>query len=210
MNKKQNYSSTVRKEQEAATRDLIIRSTIALLNGALPGRLSHEAVAAKAGVASRTVYRHFRTQGDLARAAWARFVEEAHIRFPATEAELAELPSRAFRHFDKYESLVRAFLAFDVGAKKKEDGDVGGRAQTMRALSRLTTGLTPPERARVVAVFVALCSASMWRVMRDEGQLSGQETAKAVEWAVQALAAALARKPLAGRTTGRGTPSATA
>ena len=74
----------------------------------------------------------------------------------------------------------------------------------MTALGRVTAGMTPPQRARVVGIFLLLHNVSAWQTLRDEGQLSGQEAAKAVEWAARTLLDALG--PRANRKTS-GSPS---
>jgi AcrR family transcriptional regulator len=204
MDKTEQYSSPVRKQHQAATRDLIIRTAMALLTEASPEGLSHETVAAKAQVAARTVYRHFRTRADLARVVWTRFQEATRIRLPETEADLAELPPRAFRAFDKHERLVRAIRAVDAGREGGDGRVAGDRPAFMTALGRVTAGMTPPQRARVVGIFLLLHNVSAWQTLRDEGQLSGQEAAKAVEWAARTLLDALG--PRAGRETS-GSPS---
>jgi len=57
--------------------------------------------------------------------------------------------------------------------------------------------MTPPQRAQVVGVFLLLHNVSAWQTLRDEGQWSGQEAAKAVEWAARTLLDALGRGPAA-------------
>jgi hypothetical protein len=61
----------------------------------------------------------------------------------------------------------------------------------------ISAGMTPPQRAQVVGVFLLLHNVSAWQTLRDEGQWSGQEAAKVVEWAARTLLDALGRGPAA-------------
>jgi transcriptional regulator GlxA family with amidase domain len=56
---------TLREKQAAATRDQILDQAYALLVNDPDQPFSHEAIAARAGVGARTVYRYFPAQSDL-------------------------------------------------------------------------------------------------------------------------------------------------
>jgi AcrR family transcriptional regulator len=198
MKSKRAYSGKVRQQQRQATREVILQTAIGAMAEVPPGGLTHEAVAAKAGVAIATVYRHFATRADLIEAAWAHWCQKINLDFPQSEDALLEWTPRLFRTFAKHESLVRTRLAVDTGRDANNPGDAGNRAKLMRALAPLTAGLTPPSRARVLAIFLALCSAPVWRLLRDQGQLSGEGAAKAIEWALRNLLEGLRRRPMIG------------
>jgi AcrR family transcriptional regulator len=188
----------VRKQHAAATRAVIVRTARLLLGEVPPLAFSHEAVAANAGIAPRTVYRYFPTQADLVAAVWAQWTEELSLRFPASAEEVPEWAARLFRCFDKEAPVVRAWLAAETGRGTRRAEAVADRENWTHLLRPLVARLTPPERGRVIAAVRVLCSASTWRELRGAGQLSGEGAAVAVEWATRALLDALRRIPRRG------------
>lgn len=54
--------------------------------------------------------------------------------------------------------------------------------------------MTPVEKRRVVAVFLAIYSAPFWQLLRERGALSGQDAIHAAKWAIEALMRDLRRK----------------
>jgi AcrR family transcriptional regulator len=187
-----------RKQHAAATRAVIVRTARILLAARHPSAFSHEAVAAKAGIAARTVYRYFPTQADLVSAVWAQWTQDLSPRFPASPEEVPEWAARLFRCFDKEAPVVRAWLAADTGQGTRRAEAVADRENWTHLLRPLVACLTPPERGRVIAAVRALCSASTWRELRGGGQLSGEGAAVAVEWATRALLESLRRIPRRG------------
>ncbi|MFN3326028.1 MAG: TetR family transcriptional regulator [Bryobacteraceae bacterium] len=188
------YTSPLRKRQMDATREAIVSTAFAMVESEPGGLLTHEAVAAKAEVAVRTVYRHFPSRAELIGAIWERLKERTGTEFPETEAELLELAPRLYRSFDAHEALVRAFLSSGAGGEVRDRGSGEGRPALERTLAQAARHLDPERRAEVVAVFLALYSAPAWQMMRDRGGISGEQAARAVEWAMRALLDALRRE----------------
>ena len=73
------YDSPLRRRQQAATRDAILEATGLLVEAEGLDALSYAAIAAKAGVQERTVYRHFPTKGELLEAFWRWEIGRAHV-----------------------------------------------------------------------------------------------------------------------------------
>jgi AcrR family transcriptional regulator len=176
-------SSLLRSRQVAATRDLILDAAIALLRRGRDARFSHEAVAAKAGVGVRTVYRHFPHQSDLFQGTWERLREETQTRFPQKEEEIVQLTRSQFRHFDAHAAIVRASLDA-LGSDVRARGSIEGRAAFRKSLAAASKGLTLREQRRLVAVCLAIYSAPFWQLLRDRGELTAAEAADAATWAI--------------------------
>ncbi len=68
-----------------------------------------------------------------------------------------------------------------------------GRRAFAHSLSVLLDGLGASERARVIAVFVAIYSAPFWQVLRDRGGLTGPKAQEAAAWLMEVLLDALRR-----------------
>ncbi len=176
----------MRDRQKASTRQLIVDIALEML-GQPDQPFSHEAIAARAGMSPRTVYRHFPAQSDLFLALWQRHREKTETQFPGTEAELLPMVHKQFRHFEKHAALVRSLLASPASTEILTHGWREGHAAFQQALAAITRDL-PAERARwLVAVCQSIYSAPFWQMLRTRGQLSGDEAADAAAWAMEAV-----------------------
>ena len=149
--------------------------------------LSHEAVAERAGVASRTVFRHFPTRYDLTRALWERLRDETGTRWPSTEAEIVPMTRRLFDQFEQHAALVRTSLVTAANSGYPVHGSAEGRAAFRRSLAALIADLPRAEGNRLVATAVAIYSAPFWQMLRDRGQLSAKDARDAAATAMDAM-----------------------
>jgi hypothetical protein len=100
---------------------------------------------------------------------------------------------RFFIAFDEHESVVRAVLSSAAGIEVREPGGVEGRRAFSLSLSGLLAGVGATERARVIAVFVAIYSAPFWQLLKDRGGLTGPKAQEAAAWLIEVLLDALRR-----------------
>ncbi len=184
---------TLRRRQTAATREEILAVAMNMLSSGAQDGFSHESIAQAAGMGARTVYRHFRDRAELLQALWLRVRDTTDIKFPAREEDVVPFVRSAFHAFDEHESLVRAVLSSAAGTEVGERGGVEGRRAFAHSLSVLLDGLGASERARVIAVFVAIYSAPFWQVLRDRGGLTGPKAQEAAAWLMEVLLDALRR-----------------
>ena len=180
-------SPTLRDRQAAATREQILEVAMHQLGQGPRGAFSHESIADAAGMSARTVYRHFPDRASLLQALWERLRQATQTQFPAAEEEILPMARSVFREFDANETLVRAVLNSPAGTEVRERGGVEGRAAFAQSLAPILEGLPEREKARIIAVFVAVYSAPFWQLLRDRGQLAGPEAEKAVSWALDSL-----------------------
>ncbi len=164
-----------------------------VISGGSPAVFSHETVAAKVGIAARTVYRYFPTRADLITAMWAQRTRELNLQFPTSVDESPGWVARRFRLYEKDAPLVRAWAAVPSEQRAGFLEHASNRENWGRLIRHLVPNLTPPERGRVISVLQAICSASTWCELRDAGGLSAEGAAKAGQWAVQALLDSLGR-----------------
>ena len=82
---------SLRQRHTAVTRGQILEVAWRLLVDHPQAPFSHELVATRAGVAARTVYRHFPRRADLLQALWERVRDETKTRFPSAETEIVPL-----------------------------------------------------------------------------------------------------------------------
>src|SRR5689334_8535118 len=115
--KKRAYDTTLRKEQAAGTRDDIVAAAAAILKtGVRPEQLSFAEVADRAGIAIRTVYRHFAEPGDLLQAVAAKAVESFEL---SSELPLAEQLARFHRGLSAEPAMFRVFVAAPIRREVK-------------------------------------------------------------------------------------------
>ena len=135
------YDRTLRREQAAGTRERILVSGSELLHGASVRdwkRLTVRAVAERAGVNERTVYRHFGNERGLRDAVMHRLEEEAGIDLEGMQlgdiakVAVADLPTRlVVSHRTPSPArpdTPRRQSASEGGAAQRSDGSDGDLA----------------------------------------------------------------------------------
>ena len=183
----------LRTRQAAATREEILDVAMQMLSSGAHDSFSHESIARAAGMGARTVYRHFPDRAELLQALWLKLRDRTDIKFPAREEEVVSFVRSVFHAFDEHESVVRAVLSSAAGMEVRERGGVEGRRAFAHSLSGLLAGFGATERARAIAVFVAIYSAPFWQLLRDRGGLTGREAQEAAAWLIELLLDALRR-----------------
>jgi AcrR family transcriptional regulator len=180
--------------QRLATRQAILDAALRLVREEPATPFSHEAVAHRAAVAPRTVYRHFPARADLTRAVWERIRDTTGTRWPRTEAAILTALPVTFAQFEEHEALTRAAIAAAGSTGHAVHGSAEGRAAFREALADLLAVLPPDEGDRLVATCLAIYSAPFWQMLRDRGELSAANAREAGVAAMDAvLTAARAR-----------------
>jgi len=186
--------------QRETTRRAILDAALRMLREEVGIPLSHEAVAERAGVAARTVFRHFPTRYDLTRALWERMRDDTGTRWPSTEEEIVPMIRSLFDQFEKHASFIRLSLVTSANSGYPVHGSAEGRAAFRRSLATLLAELPRVEGNRLVATAVAIYSAPFWLMLRDRGQLSARDAREAAATAMEAtIASARARARRARR-----------
>jgi len=187
------YDSPLRDEQAAATRERILSTLSDLLVTENPALVSIPMVAKKAGVAVRTVYRHFPTKEELFNAMFERATDLEGGAPPGSESvnsidDAAAIVRTMFERVGRNLPLHNAvrYLPEDRALRKARFP----RRQRLveRALADSTEGM-PPERARKVAAVVHLLTSSDALLFMNElWGLTPEEAADACSWAIRAVA----------------------
>ncbi|MEI4474048.1 TetR/AcrR family transcriptional regulator [Frigidibacter sp. MR17.24] len=185
------YTSPLRDEKARATREAILQALYDLM-AAAEGEIGMEAIAQRAGVQKRTIFRHFSTKEELFAAFWpwlnARIGASVS---PATTRDIVEGPRRAFPLFEEHEPAMRAALHSRTG-REMRNGTVEARRQHFAAaLAPVCAALAPDEARRVTALAHLLYSASAWEVLKDYGGLSGAQAGEAASWALGVILSAV-------------------
>jgi AcrR family transcriptional regulator len=178
---------STRDRQRDATRASILEAAMSMLRDEPFEQFSHEAVAARAGVAARTVYRHFPARADLIRALWERLRDETGTHWPSTEAEILPATRTQFQTFEAHSALVRASIVAAASTNYPAHGSKEGRAAFRQSLADITSSLPREKSEQLVALCVAIYSAPFWQMLRDRGQLTNDQAADAASWAIGAV-----------------------
>lgn len=195
------YSSPLRAEQAAATRDRIVNAAVTLLQGDDPG-FGMQEVADCAGVAVRTVYRAFPTKDDLVAAVLAALKERfeaAAGRRPTTAEELRGSIGPAVRAVYELEPLYRALFATPAGRESHRRSAGERHASVEAAFADGTAGMSADQTRRFTALMHLVTSSSGVLFLKDYAGLDRDAAAAAVSWAVEVFAAAVRDPELRAR-----------
>jgi len=195
MNAVATYDSPLRREQAEQTRSRIVGAALDLIVGGVAGLTMHE-VAKAAGVALRTVFRHFPTRDDLLDAVWqglqARMGETPDL---ATMDDLTGFMPELFGRYAAMEDHIRGamFSQTFVSSRQRLGAD---RARKMRrAVAAQFTGGDERGRAMAASAAYTLTVPLVSIVLKEAFGLSSPEAARASAWAIRTLAAAYAENP---------------
>jgi AcrR family transcriptional regulator len=187
------YSSPLRAEQAAATRDRIVDATVALLQDGDLG-FGMQDVADQAGVSVRTVYRAFPTREDLLAGVLAvikeRFEASAGTP-PRTSGEFRSSVVPAVRAIYELEPLYRALFATLEGRESHRRSAGERRVYVEAAFAEEIAGLTLRQSQQFAALMHLVTSSSGVFFMKDYAGLDRDATAEALSWAMAALTAAV-------------------
>ena len=112
--KRRTYDASGRQAQARETREAIVAAAIARLRRVRPEDLTYADVADDAGIALRTVYRHFPTPQDLFAAALDRFLGDtvgSSTLEGKSRTELVEVLERVHARLSAEPGLYRLFFA---------------------------------------------------------------------------------------------------
>ena len=171
------------------TRQWILVAATDLLELQGLAQLSNAAVALRAGISERTVYRHFSTReallDEVAVTVAARLDSP---EAPHTAPELLAYPAQLFASFEARPALTRAALASEVFSRMRD----GPAAKRWQAVQRILDEHQPPlgadDRLIAAANIRYLLTATTWNYYRQQLGLSAEQTVNCVR---QALAAQL-------------------
>jgi AcrR family transcriptional regulator len=190
------YRSQLRAEQAEDTRERILDATVRVAAKS-PAGISVPDVAREAGVSVPTIYRHFRTKGELFAAVYPHLGRRAGfgvVAEPQSVEEFHEMVRTVFGGLDSLGEVARRAIASPAA-------DEARRAQmpARLAMSRHFAETVAPNGAkadldRIARVFVVLTMSSAMRVWRDHLGSSVDEAADDVEWMLRAAIQAATRR----------------
>jgi AcrR family transcriptional regulator len=180
----------------AHTREKIVDALTELM--AEGERLTHDAVAERAQVSRRTVYRYFADQESLRAAVWARLGPAGGI--PTTLEDLLGGMEERFANFDRKAATMTVAMASAEGRAIRNVMTPERVAAWRTMFADRVEALAEPDRTRAIAVIQLIGTGLAWREMRDQWGMEAEGMTVACRWAIETLLADLEKrggKPLA-------------
>jgi AcrR family transcriptional regulator len=160
-------------------------------------QFSYSALAKKAAVTERTVYRHFPSKDTLLKGLWEWYAERTRFGSIAqSEHELLAQPLRVFPAFEENEELCRALWLSPEGREFRLENVEERKAGIRAAVAEATRGLPARDAKRLAAVVHLLVSGTALWTMKDYWGLSGEEAGKASALAIGMLLNAARKRGL--------------
>ena len=177
------YDNRNRLEQAAATRERVVAAGAELLRGSSVRdwrSLTVRAVADRAGVSERTVYRHFGTEKGLRDAIMERQEEQAGIDLGSVHIDdLAEVAARVLRYAAEYPREPEPPLDATL-----QQADARRRAALLRAVEERTHGWSGDEQRRAAAVIDLIWSLGAFERLQRGWQMDRDEAIDVVRWGI--------------------------
>jgi AcrR family transcriptional regulator len=177
------YVSPVRRQQAAETRHRIVTAGAELLHG-FPvwnwRALTIAAVAERAGVHERTVYRYFANERALRDAILERFEDEAGVKLEGLELEdLQDVTTR----------ILEYTASFPVAPRTERDATVAAanarqREALLAAMAPVTDGWSDRDRVVAASIFDVLWSIVSYERLVLDWELEPEEAINAITWAI--------------------------
>jgi len=177
------YDTTLRRQQAAATRERIVAAGSELLHGS-PIRdwraLTVRAVAERAGVNERTIYRHFANERALRDAVMQRLEEESGVDLAGMRLEdVADAAARIFEHVSAYPRRPRPPLDPTLTAAGQRQ-----RKALLDAVAARSAGWTKVDRVVAAAMLDVLWSVAAYERLVVEWQLDREQAIRGITWVI--------------------------
>jgi AcrR family transcriptional regulator len=179
--------ASVRTSKKAEAHERILDGFIGLMTEGAPD-LSHEAVAARAGVGRRTVYRYFPSRAALLDAALIRVREMAGsgVKYPRSADELLATLEAIYTGFDAIAPVAIMMRSTPQGRALRLAQNARRVASYTQALADMVKDLPRGDRKLATAMLQVL-HTTPWLEMHDHWKLDGKQIARATGWAIRTL-----------------------
>ncbi|OHV46096.1 TetR family transcriptional regulator [Parafrankia soli] len=187
------YDSPRRRELAAQTRERIVDAGSALVHSfpAWDWRdLTFRAVAERAGVGERTVYRHFPTEADLHDAVLRRLEDEAGVSYEGLDLDrLPEVTARAFATLSSY--AVPRWTPTNPAQATSIPKDQRRREALVTAVAQHTAGWPEAQRVMATGMLDVLWHIPSYERLTTMWNLDGDQATQAIAWAIGLLVDAI-------------------
>ena len=180
------YDTTLRRQQAAGTRERIVAAGSEILHRS-PIRdwraLTVRAVAERAGVNERTVYRHFVSERGLRDAVMRRLEVEAGIDLARLRLEnVAAAAARIFEHVSSYPLKPRPPLDPTLTEASQRQ-----RKALLAAVAAGSIGWPEADRVVAAAMFDVLWGVASYERLVIEWQLDHKQAIRGITWVIRLI-----------------------
>ena len=177
------YDSPVRRQRAAETRERILTAGAELLHG-FPiwnwRALTVRAVAARAGVNERTVYRYFTSERELRDAVMGRLEEEAGVDVEGLRLEaVADVTAQIFEYVSSFPLEPRTPRDPTVAAANQRQ-----REALLAAVAPSTAEWSAVDRALAASMLDVLWSVVSYERLVVDWELDPQDAIRAITWVI--------------------------
>src|SRR4051812_22717604 len=160
----QRQVTNLRDEYAAMTRQRIVAAYVETLEDEIADDTSMAAVARRAGIAERTIYRHFKSRAELMDAAgeWIEDNVFGYIPFSAPD-ELPAIFRELCRRYGRHPQLARALTLTRAGRSPRAQFRRRLIQQHRKAMAPLVRNLPPKQARQAEALAAYLNNALAWR-----------------------------------------------
>lgn len=180
--------TNIQEERATMTRDRIMRGLANELLASGPHEVSIQAVADRAGVSHRTVYRYFESKDELFQA-YGEWVDETVSQGDSAPDSLGGLEEQVielYRRFDHYEEIMEAFVRIgDTGRKVDVRSERTAAFQDMMEHELPT--LRPDYRDALTALVRQIASSQTWSRGRHDYEIDGETLGEVASWALKMI-----------------------
>jgi AcrR family transcriptional regulator len=186
------YDSPIRRQRAAETRERIVLAGAELLHG-FPvwnwRALTVRAVAERAGVNERTVYRHFANERELRDAVLVLLEQEAGVDLTGmTLDDVREVTTRILEYSSSFPVAPRTERDETVAAANARQRDA-----LLAAVSAHTADWSEVDRALAAAIFDVLWSPVSYERVVVDWDLDAKEAIRGITWVIGLVQEAIAR-----------------
>lgn len=181
-----------REANRQATQKRIEDEIVAMLLEGDLARVTHDALAARTGIARRTIYRYFPDQAALLNTVWERVTALAgpKVRMPESEADMLETLAPIYEGFDRIAALETLVRSSPQGRALRYARNERRQRSYTAACADAVKDLPEADRRQATAM-LQLLHTTAWLEMRDHWGLTGTEIARVCGWAMRTLLADL-------------------
>ena len=184
---------SLREAQAELTRQLLLDAAWDLaLTGEEP---TMRAVASRAGVAERTVYRHFENLEALVTALRPRFMGRAGIPLCERAEQLEDYAAELYSTFEANVELVTMMLTSAWWLRYARRTRSKNLEQMRQLLDEAYPRAAAADRAAAAATLRAVLSGSGWLYLRESCGLPREELVRSARWMVRTHLRALSEPP---------------
>lgn len=182
------YDNSSRAEKSNNNRQKIIENYVDLLVEKRGEEISLEELAERAGLSTRTLFRFFGDKKSLTRELETYL--EMYVTRVAGNLQIMTVEDFAefsFQVFDKYESLILAYLYTNFGQQSRVLFRRKFNALLMEKIKAQVPVSANKEEQHKVNLIVTLINANLWSDLRTVYGETGAEMGKSMKWAVSIL-----------------------